>query len=326
MLTLFNFRAQKNRPDRLMLAKIPTDLLFAAILKQKSCHIDVFSSAMRLLNLSNPMLDFSLANIQKIKSSIKRDIVIYRRGNFIQPLYDSIRKKYEKCLFFVVTNDDLILKNFEIHFEDVRAPLICRKTESCQYIASTPQNLRRHERSCTDQQVMTSQLVHYGDDKTVIKRLVDLNHLPQEALNFRKTFVTAYDIEALEDLVAAEEMKNVEAIHRIVSIAVSTNQGHSRCFVRQDSSHEAAMQMIEKFLSYLDEINIDHNNALPNYFYHAIEKLEMLTGEESNVTPREKMELSSLLGPLKKYTLHDVYGFNSGEFFIKSKIISFRVS
>ena len=313
VLTLFHFRSQKNRPDRLMLAKIPTDVLFDAILKQKSCRIDVFSTVIRLLSLPNPMLDFCLENIQKIKSAIKRDIVIYQMGNFIQPLYDSLRKKYEKCLYFEVSNGS-IFKDFTIHFKDIRAPLVCRKTESCQYIATTMTKLRRHEETCTDQQAITSQLVHYGDDKTVIKRLVDLNHLPHEALSFRKTFFTTYDIEALEDLVAAEEMKNVEAIHRIVSIAVSTNHGHSRCFVRQDSSHEAAMQMIEKFLSYLDEINDDHINELPNYFHQAIEKMEMLTAEDSNLSPREKMELSSLLGPLKKYTLHDVYGFNSGKF------------
>ena len=326
MLTLFYFRTQKDRPERLMLARIPTDLLYAAILKQKSCRIDVFSTVMRLLNLPNPMIDFCLGNIQKIKTTIKRDITIYRVGNFIQPLYDSIRKKYEKNLFFVVADDEVIFKDFTIHFQDVRATLICRKTETCQYVARDMPMLRRHEKICTDQQAITNQLVHYGDDKTIVKRLVDLNHLPQESLNFRKTFITTYDIEALEDLSAAEGMKNVEAIHRIVSIACSTNKGHSRCFVRQDSSNEAAMQMIEKFLSYLDEINVDHNNELPNYFHHAVEKMEKLTAENSNLTPREKMELSSLLGPLKKYLLHDVYGFNSGMFSIQSKFFLFLVS
>ena len=312
----FYSRVQKGRSDRLMLAKIPFEILQEGILKRKVCKIDLFSSALRLMNLANPMLDFTLKNLPKIKKEIQCDIRIFRTGNLTKPIYKALNEKYEKCLYFMVGSDELGVRpfrDFELHLEEINCLIRCRKTEKCKYTSTHLPTLRRHELTCCDVQSTVEKQDHYGDDKTVIHRLVKLGHLPSSALNFRKSFITSYDIESLEDITACEDIRNVEAVHRLCSIALSTNRGHSRCFVRSDSSHEAAVQMIDAFLCFLDEINVEHELEIPNYFHECISKLEELTSEDSSLLPRDKMELRGLMGQLKKYILHDLYGFNSGK-------------
>ena len=298
-----------------MLAKVPFEILQEGILKRKVCKINVLSSALRLMNLPNPMSDFTLKNLPKIKNAIQCDIRIFRTGNLTQPIYKAMKEKFEKCLYFMVGSDELgssPFQDFELHMEEIKCLVRCRKTASCSYTSTHLPNLIRHEASCSDIQVTVEKQVQYRDDKTVIQRLFKLGHLPLEALNFRKSFISTYDIESYEDITAGEELKNVEAVHRLCSIALSTNRGHSRCFVRSSSSHEAAVHMIDNFLSFLDEINVEHALEIPNYFHECISKLEELSSEDSTLLPRDKMELKSLMGQLEKYMRHDVYGFNSG--------------
>ena len=83
--------------------------------------------------------------------------------------------------------------------------------------------------------------------------------------------------------------------------------------------------MVEKFLCYLDEIHLDHEKEIPSYLHDAIEKLEEMTSDESSLLPRDKMELSGLMSQLKKYILHDVFGFNSGKCLIIYLYINPRI-
>ena len=179
-----------------MLAKIPFDHLKDALLKHGSCEVDLLSSALRLYDLDHPMLDFSLKNLSKIKSVIKRDIVIFRRGNHHTPLY-KVRQKYDETLNFIIdesSQDTAVFKNFEVSFNKIETIHMCRKTESCNYTTAHLPHLQRHEKNCTDLQETVTQQVAYGNDKTPIKELVELGYLPEEALLYRKTFFTAFDI------------------------------------------------------------------------------------------------------------------------------------
>ena len=145
---------------------------------------------------------------------------------------------------------------------------------------------------------------------------MELGYLPEEAAQYRKTFFTCFDIESLENLENVEDMKNVVATHKIVSIAVSTNHGHSRCFVRNDSSHGAVLNMFEEFLDFLQQINLDYELTIPRYFHDCIEQLEIATNDESTLLKRDKMELGMLKSHLNNYLIQDVFGFNSGKFFL----------
>ena len=101
--------------------------------------------------------------------------------------------------------------------------------------------------------------------------LADEEFLPPEALDFRKSYIVCYDIESLENKENISSLRNVVGIHQIISIAVSTNRGHSKCFIRADSSHQAALDLIQNFLEYLDVIGKDYELTIPDYFHTCIE-------------------------------------------------------
>ena len=262
----------------------------------------------------HPMLDFSLRNISKIKEILECDFVIFREGNNNSPVY-KVKNKYEEKIYIVIKSDvssDAVFRDFEVKFTEIKVVHMCQKTDSCQFTSEELWRIRRHEKICTDIQETVTQQVPYGEDKTTVKQLVDMKILPQEALQFRKTLFTTYDIECCENLDIADDLHNVVARHEIVSLAASTNKGHSKCFIRDDSSHDGAVLMIDKFLNFLEEINVIHEAEMPEYFHHAVSQLEEMTSEESAILKSEKMKLTKLCNDLKKYLLHDVFGYNSG--------------
>ena len=260
--------------------------------------------------MQNPMIDFMFTNLIQIKKEIQADIQILQHDEIIY----NVKKKHQKCLWIELRddqNENQIIRNFILHLKPFTEKRQCSKTDGCRY-SGRINNLRRHERICTDQQTIIDQQVEYGTDKTTIKHLVDLGYLPDEALQFRKNFVTTYDIECLEDKENVEDMKNVEAVHRLVSIAASTNRGHSCSFIRKDSSNEAVVVMINDFLNFLDDLNAEHDDEIPTYFNDAIEKIDLMCSDDSTLLKSDKMKLQHLKGNLEKYLLQDIFGFNSG--------------
>ena len=281
------------------------------VLKQESCHVDLFSTLLRIIDQPNPMIDLTMQNLKEIKQKLKCDFEMIFNGR----IFYNVKHKYESTIRIELLqppSNDEIIRNFKLHFQPFPTKHVCRKTYSCEYIGRDPVTLRRHEKTCTDEQITISQQIEYGIDRTVIKRLVELGYLPEEALSYRKSFITTFDIESLENLEAAENLKNVEAVHKIASIAVSTNRGHSKCFIRENSSHNAVVVMIDKFLDFLDEINAEHDDEIPKYFNDAIENLQLMCSNESTLLKSDKMELQNLKNNIEKYLLHDIFGFNSG--------------
>ena len=127
----------------------------------------------------------------------------------------------------------------------------CRVTKNCSYFTDNSRLIKEHSARCEEmsKQKIEGKLKPYGVNRNVVEQLVEMGYLPNEACDFRKTFFCAYDIEALEDKSVVGEMKNVEGIHRIVSISIACNDGHQKCFIRKDSSHEAAVELVEEFVS-----------------------------------------------------------------------------
>ena len=250
--------------------------------------------------------------MRRICDFLQYDISLFYED---RPVYQ-IKPKHEKKLFIALASNpglNDIITSLRVSLELKSKLISCRKTKNCQYTTNILSHLKRHEQKCTDEQLTVDQQVKYGIDVTPIKKLFEMGYLPEEALEFRKTFFTCYDCETLEDKTGISDLKNVEAIHRVVSIAVSTNRGHSRCFVRKNSTHEAAVEMFDDFLKFLDEINADHDDEIPQYFHEAIERLELMSSDCSTLPKRDKMELQNLKKQLSKYILHDIFGFNSGK-------------
>ena len=103
------------------------------------------------------------------------------------------------------------------------------------------------------------------------------------------------------------------ALHKLRSIGVGTSKGDSACFIREDSSHEAAELIVIKFLNFLDEVKEKYELMLPEYFQRAFEKIEEMISEESSLSKKKKMELEGLKRQLKQYLKLDIFGYNSAE-------------
>ena len=281
---------------------------------KKTFKVDSLQNFAKILDLSTPKHNFQLANAQELANQFGIDIHISIRN---KTLYN-VKRRYAKCFWLKLRfnqDESRIFTNFEVHFEAPKENFVCQKTFGCTYATNRMSNIKRHEQICTSEQTIVDKQVAYGIDQTPIKRLIDLGYLPLEAENFRKTFFTTFDIECFEAKDQCE-LKNVVAIHKLVSVAVSTNKGHSKCFVRKDSSHDSLLKLTDQFLDFLEEIRHEYSRSIPNFFNTAIEKLDNVTSKDSPVKQREKMELSNLNNLLKKYLIHDIYGFNSGSKFI----------
>ena len=145
------------------------------------------------------MTDFTTKNMKKITDEAKIDFHI-KIGDK-KSLYN-VRRRFEQVIRVKLResqNTSEVFQDFIVLFDEFADVRECQKTPTCHYQARSD-NLRRHELTCTDQQVCIEKQVAYGIDRTPVKSMIELGILPQEAASFRKTFVTSYDIEAVEDM------------------------------------------------------------------------------------------------------------------------------
>lgn len=282
------------------------------LLTKKTCKIDTGTSLAKFFGFSSPENEFKIEKFRAISELWQRNIVVIQSKKNVY----KVKPKYEKTITLKIRPDcdpDETLEDFDVIFNHDEKSHSC-KTKNCFYSTTHKPTLQRHEKSCTGEQKIVDQQIAYGEDKTPILELVNLGYLPVEALNFRKSYITTYDIETVECKDGIDELKNVEAIHKIASIACSTNRGDTKCFVREDSSHESAAQIFDDFLGFLDDLNANHDDELPNYFHEGLELLDLMMSRESILPRKHKMELLKLKKCLEKYMLQDVFGFNSCEF------------
>ena len=91
--------------------------------------------------------------------------------------------------------------------------------------------------TCEEDSKIESHQIEYGQDRRVMKSIIDDGLLPDTFLNYRHTYLATYDIESLERQVKIEKSQKlrIEALQFPVSIAVSTNlpNRHDRFYIRK---------------------------------------------------------------------------------------------
>ena len=104
----------------------------------------------------------------------------------------------------------------------------------------------------------------------------------------------------------------MNAIHKLLSIGVANNHGYEQCFVREDSSHDSAVKVVENFVDALEEMAKIDAQHMPDMFQKALDNIETdIENEDSNL---KKMKLQSFKNLVKNFLRMDVYGFNSGRY------------
>ena len=256
-------------------------------------------------------------NIPVLSRTISRDLELYEEfGEQIIPIYKtSPRFASEPIRILVQSHEAEEIADFKLICNQNLIPkqYVCRVSPKCSFLTDRLDNFKRHVAKCEEisQQKIEGKLKPYGISTNVVDQLVQMGYLPGEARNFRKTFFCAFDIESLEDKTQIEGLRNVEAIHKLASISIACNDGRKACFIRKNSSHEAAINLIKEFVDEIRAIRDHHELIMPDYFFTCAEQLE-IDCENDEIPTKQKMILTSLKSKVNSYLNLDIYGFNSG--------------
>ena len=288
-----------------------------------------FNSLLSYLDYRPINVQFTQQNLSLICRTLNRDIELFMIiSENIVPLFQPRQRfpNQEPILIVVNTSDPTeILEKIKLITQREAIPKIyvCKESEKCKMTFKRLHDFKRHCETCKEAstQKIVGKQIAYGSETNVVRILVDLGYLPAEALEYRKTFFCTYDIETIEDKKDIENMRNVEAIHRLASISVSTTESRGKVFVRTDSSHEAAKHMVQEFVNYLIQIRDQQELILPSYFSCCENQLD-LDIENESLPKNHRMKLAGLRAKVKKYQMLDVFGFNSGN---TGKMLPFKI-
>ncbi len=128
-------------------------------------------------------------------------------------------------------------------------------------------------------------------------------------------FFVTYDIETVENLKnSTTKNTTIHAHHSLLSIGLSNNldRRYDRCFVRKDSTHEAAQEMVKAFVDELDIQFKLHAEMIPEYFKECEKVLQQKIEEAPKKPMKDKYR--SYLNKLQSYTVMAVFGFNSSKY------------
>jgi hypothetical protein len=287
------------------------------------CNVRSIEEVEQLLDILPSSIKLTLLNLEELQRKWHVNIVIYHiLSDEICPYYKPPFKicPLKESIHILLKGDQpdvsKEIKKFQIIFNlnFIPTKFICKLVKGCSFSTSDYKDFKRHQETCLESstQKITAKEKSYGTNSSPLQMIVEAGYLPELALSFRKTIIQTYDIETFEQLEPTDLSANtiVHATHKLLSIAVGNSVGYKKCFVRADSSHEAAENMIKCFVDSLDEMIIIYEKHIPDYFFDAIDVME--EDLKSNLSRVKKAKISSMLNMLKSYTKMDCFGFNSG--------------
>ena len=229
------------------------------------------------------------------------------------------------CVYIAVNDADLISSSqadfFYIANEKVYTSFFeCSK---CPYTTKHKNDMHKHETkayNCGEYEVtIKSKQQMLGDSKTPLTLAVQRGYLPSSMINFRQTFFAVFDTETLEEKcitdehVVNERATTTEAVHRLVSIALSSNlpRQDDIYLLRESSNPECERKLIKEFVNALEGFHLAYIEQLPNEINHAVQQIKAELADEK--FSRDKAELMTIKNCLETYTKLPIYGFNAGE-------------
>ena len=130
---------------------------------------------------------------------------------------------------------------------------------------------------CESESTQVSKQVSYGDHASDLDDVIESEYLPTSFKSYNHIFLACYDIESLEKpkLEQRSTFTFVEAKLNVLSIGVSTNLPLSdKFFVRKSSDGQAAIEMVQDFVNYLDHVQEVLESQIPNEIHDAIAIIE----------------------------------------------------
>ena len=286
--------------------------------------VENFTSLLKLYGRKSTNKSLSLQNLDQIQkeSEVRIRLFQYDDDEILFPYYAPVgqNKNFPEMNILILKEPEFReeIVNFKFICDPKTIPKIyvCTKMMKCNYSTSKYANFARHIESCPEsstQKIRTKQ-ISYGTHPGPLEQLLESGYLPKEAKNFRKKIFISFDIEAYEEKTGIMRKQTLEvAQHKILSIAVGTNNGFQWAQHRKDSTPNGAQNLVDAFLDQLQNLEIDYSTQFPDYFYDALETIEGDLKSETINRP-QKQYLNMLKRYLEKYLKMDLYSFNGGRY------------
>ena len=147
----------------------------------------------------------------------------------------------------------------------------------CLYTAKESWHWEAHVKTCTDETIVTSSQITFGDnqlDRKTLDLIIEEKLLPESFRSYRQRFISVFDIETLEEE-PTEEKEGLIGIQKVVSVATATNVPGQKdqFFLRNSSLAKDGQELVNRFLDHLFELEQHFYRSLPGEIKGAMEEL-----------------------------------------------------
>ena len=194
----------------LLLKNFTEDQVRSEILKMDRVLVDDINDVFYIHNIKKDFEVLTVGRIRYIEQKYKCHLYFYRpeadtRHNIKRKMV-AVRKphgkKFDKKIHLILSNElpqtaNGIIEKFEmLHDEKLLVErYICSKTPKCSYSTLHKQNFERHTKSCGkfNVQKLSTKQVTYGVEKNIIQEMVDLQYIPECALQYENYLLCTFD-------------------------------------------------------------------------------------------------------------------------------------
>ncbi|CAG5091487.1 Oidioi.mRNA.OKI2018_I69.PAR.g13072.t1.cds [Oikopleura dioica] len=161
----------------------------------------------------------------------------------------------------------------------------------------------KHEKKClTRVKEIIPRQRPYGLSVYPIIEAIEFGYLSEKMRSFRKSRYLTFDIETLERKIEITNKKTTEnAELRLLCIAIGSNFGYSRFFIRRDDSNDAAKQLVVKFVDEIESLALRERQYLPKELTDVIEHLENIVMKQDGYLKQYGVNESKSIWPYEKY-------------------------
>lgn len=250
-------------------------------------------------------------NDRKRKRLIAIDKCIMKSANPKKKIYLQFHGVWPEDKFTIDFNDKFRVVEASAfpHFD-------CPST-NCAYRTSERSKFDRHTQSC---QSATNHIYHQQNltDGGALEFLLENKFLSKKPTNYNSAF---FDIETTS-LTKDEAVSNqtiVLSTAKLATISVTKNFGDktTQVFVRQDSSEESYLQLVNQFITYLLELKYEHQSLIDKEINDAYFELTNRLFDKNifqTLTPDLKANYFNARRYLGQIRELKIFGFNSEHF------------
>ena len=256
-------------------------------------------------------------NLRKFKKDFNLSFNFYAHHNHYYYTAELVFQSLKPDYTFILSNEEAKSEKFQIFEEMILITdssylksYSC-KNDFCGYSSRNIFDLRKHEKSCSDQTKFQYKEREFGNPRDIEQELIDLGVIEKDTQLYK---VVTFDIETLlsqEKFQFGQTFVNGREI--ICSIGYYLSESENHVFVSTGSTKESGTKIVEEFLQKMIELQESHYANIPEKIKKYFELLcEKLKDKSLNVSEKEK--LFGQRNFIREIFKLNLIGFNSSRF------------